>query len=134
MTTFTLFVYGTLKRGFDNHHILANSNFVSTAQTLHGYPLICANKAFPYLIDAEGEGFCVDGEVYEVTHQTMLRLDELEGYPDHYTRREIEVVLEDKTVVKAAVYFLAEKIQYGEYTFLRKFEMDGEILGENDEL
>ena len=64
----------------------------------------------------------------------MLRLDELESYPDHYTRREIEVVLEDKTVTMATVYFLAEKIQYRNYPFLRKFEMDDDILlGEDDE-
>jgi gamma-glutamylaminecyclotransferase len=128
MTTFTVFVYGTLKRGFDNHRILANSKFISTAHTLHSYPMISIYKAFPYLIDVEGEGFCVNGEVYETNYRTMLRIDELKGRPDHYTMREIEVVLEDKTVVKAIVYFLAEKIQYDKYPFLKEFEMDEDIL------
>ena len=133
MTLFRVFVYGTLKRGFDNHHILAKSKLISTAKTLYNYPLICKYPSFPYLIDAEGEGFCVHGEVYDATYRTMLRLDELEGYPDHYTRREIEVVLEDKTVTMATVYFLAEKIQYRNYPFLRKFDVGGDILGGCDD-
>lgn len=126
MTTFKVFVYGTLKRGFDNHRILEKSKFISKAKTLHPYPMICKYPSFPYLIDAEGDGFCVEGEVYEVAEQTMLRLDELEGYPEHYTRREIKAVLEDTTVVKATAYFLAEKIKYKNYPFLRVFEMDSE--------
>jgi gamma-glutamylaminecyclotransferase len=133
VTTYRVFVYGTLKRGFDNHRILTKSKFISTAKTLHSYPMICKYPSFPYLIDVEGEGFRIDGEVYKATYRTMLRLDELEGYPDHYTRREIEVVLEDKTVVMATAYFLAEQFNYRNYPFLRKFEMDENILGENDE-
>ncbi len=135
MTMFRVFVYGTLKRGFDNHGILVKSKFISTAKTLHSYPLICKYPSFPYLIDGEGEGFCVHGEVYDVSSQTMLRLDELEGYPEHYTKREIEVVLEDKTITMATVYFLAEKIQYRKYLFLRKFEIDENFLlgGEDEE-
>lgn len=128
MTPIRVFVYGTLKRGFDNHLLLANSKFISNAKTLHPYPMICKYPSFPYLIDAEGKGLCVYGEVYEVAHQTIQRLDELEGYPDHYTRREIEVVLEDKTIVKATMYFLAEKIKYDKYPFLKEFEMDGDFV------
>lgn len=133
MTMLRVFVYGTLKRGFDNHALLEDSKFIGKAKTLHPYPMICKYPSFPYLIDAEGEGFCVEGEAYEVTHRTMIGLDELEGYPDHYTRREIEVVLEDGAVIEAVAYFLAEKIKYEKYPFLRKFEMDGETLGGNDE-
>ena len=133
--TIRVFVYGTLKRGCDNHRLLLNSKFVSNAKTLHPYPMICKYPSFPYLIDAEGEGLCVHGEVYDVSYRTMLRLDELEGYPEHYTKREIEVVLEDKTITMATVYFLAEKIQYRKYLFLRKFEIDENFLlgGEDEE-
>ena len=134
MTTFKVFVYGTLKRGFDNHQILAKSKFIGKAKTLHSYPMICKYPSFPYLIDAEGEGFCVEGEAYEATYRTMLRLDELEGYPEHYTRREIEVVSEDEAVIKATAYFLAEKIKYENYPFLSVFEMDGDILGEDESI
>ena len=127
MTLFRVFVYGTLKKGFENHRLLAKSKFISNAKTLHPYPMICKYPSFPYLIDAEGEGLCVHGEVYEATYRTMLRLDELEGYPDHYTRREIEVVLEDGSITKVISYFLAEKMQYDKYQFLERFEMDGDF-------
>lgn len=122
--TIRVFVYGTLKRGCDNHRILlVNSKFVSNAKTLHPYPMVCKYPSLPYLIDAEGEGFCMYGEVYDVGYRTMLRLDELKGYPDHYTRREIEVVLDDGSIAKATSYFLADKIQYDKYPFLERFEM-----------
>ena len=58
-----VFVYGTLKRNFPNHKLLANVandqfvDFVSNAKTLNRYPLIVATRAnIPFLLDAPSKG------------------------------------------------------------------------------
>lgn len=79
-----VFVYGTLKNGYGNHHCMkrASGEFLgeSSVQDLKIYNY-CSH--FPAV--AEGEGGRVYGEVYRV--KDMAPLDTLEGYPRLYTRK-----------------------------------------------
>lgn len=86
-----VFVYGTLKRGYENHHLLARSEFIGRAYTASPYRLLDGD--YPVLRD-NGENRCpVSGEVYEVDLQTISALDELEGLAEGlYERIEIDVV------------------------------------------
>jgi len=120
--TFNLFVYGTLKKGFSNHHYLKNATFLGAAKTAVPYPMILKHKAFPYLIDKPNKGLYIQGELYKVDYQTLLILDELEGYPSHYTRHEIDIIQEDNQTQRAVAYFLNEKINYKKYSCLAVFE------------
>ncbi len=122
--TFSLFVYGTLKKGFHNHPYLANSKFISTAKTAKKYPMIQTNPAFPYLIYQSGKGHQIHGEVYTIDYKTLLEIDALEGCPTHYKRDVIEVILENKQKIKSWCYFLAEKIDYKQYDLLSCFKQD----------
>lgn len=61
-----LFVYGTLKQGFHNHHILENVEFICEATTKERYPMVNIEKCFLYLINAKGYGKNVQGEVYRM--------------------------------------------------------------------
>lgn len=119
---FNLFVYGTLKKGFDNHTYIAHSKFISTAKTAKKYPMITTHLAFPYLIHQAGKGHHIHGEVYSVDYKTFMEVDKLEGYPTHYKRVEIEVMLENEQKIKSWCYFLAEKIDYKQYDLLSCFE------------
>jgi gamma-glutamylaminecyclotransferase len=73
-----VFVYGTLKRGGENHRVIAGQRFVGEARTeaafrlyqLDGYPGMAAV--------AEG-GRSIEGELWEVDGPALARLDELEG-------------------------------------------------------
>ena len=53
----TIFVYGTLKRGEPNHHWLANTahgfqEFLGAARTQKRFPLVIASRYnVPYLLD-----------------------------------------------------------------------------------
>lgn len=53
-----------------------------------------------------------DGEVsivlWEITPQCEESLDHYEGYPGFYIKKDIEVVLEDKSKVKAMVYVMTK--------------------------
>ena len=100
MTTL-VFVYGTLKRGFFNHHILASSNynegavsFASLARTVECFPLFLDYYRIPYLVDRPGVGGRISGELWQVDDPTLAALDELEGVAKgRYSRMKIDVVV-----------------------------------------
>ena len=119
---FNLFVYGTLKKGFGNHHYLKTATLLGAAKTALPYPMILKHKAFPYLINKPKKGLQVKGELYQIDYPTLLKIDELEGYPEHYTRCEIDVLKENDQKERALVYFINEKINYKKYDCVEVFE------------
>ena len=82
-----VFVYGTLKQGFSNHHVMkrANGRFVGTHNTDPWYTMIKMGT-FPGVV--VGGETSIKGEVFEV--DSLVPLDRLEGYPSFYNRRLIE--------------------------------------------
>lgn len=101
----TVFVYGTLKRGFHNHNRhLANSGttFLGKASTISKYDLVV--MGLPYLLPGEGE-HRVRGELYEVSDAVLASLDRLEGHPTFYQRHQIYVQPDEGAPVIAWVYF-----------------------------
>lgn len=80
-----VFVYGTLKRGHENHALLQDSKFIGKSfvqnHTLYG-------SVIPFAV--ENEGTYISGEVYEIDDLTERNLDELEGYPDWYGKKMVE--------------------------------------------
>lgn len=86
--TYKVVVYGTLRRGFNNHYLLKNSKFLGKRTIPAGYRKIVSG--LPYLIeDDTGEG--CEGELYEVTPLVLSQLDRLEGHPDFYQRKIIPI-------------------------------------------
>jgi gamma-glutamylcyclotransferase (GGCT)/AIG2-like uncharacterized protein YtfP len=107
-----MFVYGTLMRGFSNHHVISSCNFLGTAKTVGKYGLFVGSYPF---VNSEKNDTQIQGELYEVsTGEQLQHLDELEGHPDYYCRTECEVVLEDGgDVVTAHIYFNNNDIMDG---------------------
>ena len=104
-----LFVYGTLKRGFPNHHYMAGASYVGDALTVDAYPLVVGGTWFtPYLIPERGSGHRVKGELWEVPDAMIPAIDELESVhlPNGYRREQIPVVLDGvSSSVEAWTYF-----------------------------
>ena len=100
-----IFTYGTLKRGFVNNYFLDDAIFISTAITVEKYQMYpCINKSFPFLIKSE-KVQQIRGEVFKTSSSELLDvLDFLEGYPNLYIKKIIDVELENKDIVKALVY------------------------------
>ena len=109
-----IFVYGTLKRGYGNNRLLAESRFVDAAITENRYPLVV--HGIPYLHDAPGVGHHVTGEVWAVTDQQLARVDQLEGHGrGFYERRRINVILMDnQEKIETWVYFICRDSYKGE--------------------
>lgn len=96
----TVFVYGTLMKGYGNHrNYLSHSEFVGTGE-ITGYALY-AVSSFPGIVPEGGEK--VKGEVYKVDQDTLKRLDRLEGEGSLYLRKQVEVRA-DGHIVQAWTY------------------------------
>lgn len=98
-----VFTYGTLKKGFSNHRLLENQNFLGKASTIGNLFELYENGRFPMVVGVE-RGKNIDGELYEIDDECLATLDWLEGVPHHYNRKTITVKKEDDTEVNAIIY------------------------------
>lgn len=83
-----VFVYGTLKRGGRNQHLLAGQEFLQEACTVPRYRLYnCGSH--PGLVEDPERGIGVQGEIWRVDAQALAALDEFEEVPHVFVRRAI---------------------------------------------
>ena len=108
-----VFVYGTLKEGFPNHHRNAGRRRAGTYRTRQPYPFYVVKlpneDRAPWLVNRPGQGLRVSGQVFEVEAQTLRTLDAFEevNTPTGYVRIELELEdVDDGSVVIRAQAFL----------------------------
>jgi gamma-glutamylcyclotransferase (GGCT)/AIG2-like uncharacterized protein YtfP len=95
MTDNLVFVYGTLKRGGRIRALdkVQGSEFLGETLTKDRFHMIDLG-AYPGVVDADPEqGTQIAGELFRVTSDLMHQLDQVEGYPAFYNRRQIETNL-----------------------------------------
>lgn len=128
-----LFVYGTLKEGFPNHHVNTGRRLAGIYRTKEALPLLVVKLVnedrAPWLVDRPGQGFQVVGQLFEIARDSLPAIDKLEevGRPTGYIRKDIE--LEDcndpSTAVRACAYLkpahhlrhcLGQEGPFSEYT------------------
>ncbi|HEY0236084.1 MAG TPA: gamma-glutamylcyclotransferase family protein [Afipia sp.] len=99
-----VFVYGSLKRGLENHHLLGTAEFAGKAVT--AAPFRMMDGPYPVLREGDDRGRKVSGELYKVDDRTLEVLDDLEGVAERlYDRVEIDVVMtEGSRPLRAFVY------------------------------
>lgn len=97
-----VFVYGSLMRGFHNHRLLRGSRFVSWGYTAPEFTMVDLGS-YPGVV--RGGTTALRGEVYEVSTDTLAKLDVLEGHPKHY-KRETELIETDGGHAIAYIYIL----------------------------
>ncbi len=87
-----LFVYGSLKKGFDNHQILSKyAKRLGKATTVKKFGMFEDSFGnYPYLISTPHTR--VHGELYQITRRELMeKIDKFEGVPEYYQRKKIEV-------------------------------------------
>ncbi len=87
-----LFVYGSLKKGFDNHKLLQKyAKRVGKASTVGKFAMYEDSFGnYPYLVKEPVTK--VIGELYEIKRKELLdKIDEFEGAPEYYQRKKIKV-------------------------------------------
>ncbi len=87
-----LFVYGSLKKGFDNHNLIGeHAKRLGRAHTVKKFGMFEDTFGnYPYLIHSPCEK--IKGELYSIARKELMeKIDEFEGAPDYYKREKIEV-------------------------------------------
>jgi gamma-glutamylcyclotransferase (GGCT)/AIG2-like uncharacterized protein YtfP len=93
-----IFVYGTLKRGGENHYLLEGSRFAGEA-SINGWEM---RDLGDYPAITKSDGGNVHGEMYIVSDETFLRISILEGYPSLFQR----MVVKTNVGWSAWVYYM----------------------------
>ena len=81
-----IFVYGTLKRGGSNHHLMAGQKFLGESRTPPGFRLYELG-GHPGMIVKSDDPAGVTGEVWSVDAACLAQLDILEGLVEGIYRR-----------------------------------------------
>jgi gamma-glutamylcyclotransferase (GGCT)/AIG2-like uncharacterized protein YtfP len=87
-----LFVYGSLRKGLQNHPLLEQATYIGEYTTQTSYIMIgTKSKSFPYLIKGHTLPTLaptpITGELYDIPPTLIERLDALEDNPYTYTRQ-----------------------------------------------
>lgn len=104
-------VYGTLKRNYGNYYnYLSSSTFIGKGYTKDKYPLVISG--LPYLIDKIGVGHNVQVDVFKVSDTKLKELDRLEGHPNWYRRRQIDIKVKG-IILSCWIYFNIRETEVG---------------------
>lgn len=124
MPTVKVFVYGTLKQGHGNHHVLGpHAKLIGEAETCGTYRMY--SVGFPVIME-DGDGYPVVGELYDVPPKQLVYLDQLEGEGRMYHRRVEQVTLKSGGPIECYIYVGADH-------WLRQFlGREPDRLNEND--
>ena len=85
--------YGSLKRGFHNHGFIKDSKFLGV-DSLSGFAMY-KYSSFPMVVASDDINDTIMVEVYEVSADTLVRLDYLEGHPEFYRRVHVDTIYGD---------------------------------------
>lgn len=103
-----IFVYGTLKRGGSNHHVMNGQRFVTEARTEGRYALYDLG-GYPGMVLSDDDPLSIMGEVWEVDDQGLQRLDELEGLDvGEYRRVPVPLVAPHEALVVEGYEYLLD--------------------------
>eukprot|EP00003_Mantamonas_plastica_P025479 TRINITY_DN5002_c0_g2_i1.p1 TRINITY_DN5002_c0_g2~~TRINITY_DN5002_c0_g2_i1.p1 ORF type:complete len:161 (+),score=54.19 TRINITY_DN5002_c0_g2_i1:1-483(+) len=106
-----MFTYGTLRKGFHNHHYLEGAEYIGAATTAEQYSMYTnhadesrGSKGIPF-VNPEEKKICIRGDVYCISEKMLKRIDGLEGHPNWYWREEIPVLMDGGEEKTAWIYF-----------------------------
>jgi len=86
-----VFVYGTLRQGHVNHHLLKDAHCFGMGCTVSNFTLYLIS-GYPYVSSKENR-YTIVGEMYAIDEDTLDKLDKMEGHPRYYVRRETAVIV-----------------------------------------
>jgi Gamma-glutamyl cyclotransferase, AIG2-like len=68
-----MFLNGTAMSGQPDHAAVADARFLGNARTAPNYRFIAVRNEFPGLLPTNGPGAMVEGELYEISEDTLFR-------------------------------------------------------------
>jgi gamma-glutamylcyclotransferase (GGCT)/AIG2-like uncharacterized protein YtfP len=120
-----LFVYGTLRKGFINNYLLDSATFIGDGKTIDIFYMVGRlnfeldefedgrspprQLLFPYIFKDKlrlgQERVQIIGELYEISNELCIEIDNHEGHPIIYKRTEIDVIVKN-TLYRVEAYIL----------------------------
>lgn len=101
-----LFIYGSLKRGFDNHKLLGSRAIRRGKATTRAKFALYEERFGNYPVMTREPFAHIEGELYEVRTQELLdELDRFEGAPEYYERIAIQVKYQGR-IINAETYVI----------------------------
>lgn len=127
MVSNPIFVYGSLRKNMPNNSKLESAIYDDKWRTTNQYYMIgLRSGAYPYVsLEQLHESVCptnIYGELYYVSDTLLQSLDELEGHPKQYMRREVTIT-NNETYKMAYMYILeSDELKKGIQTyFIKRF-------------
>jgi gamma-glutamylaminecyclotransferase len=127
-----LFVYGNIKKGFENHHLLENSEFIGEGvlkkfgykeTNSQNFGMIIRNSK-PYLFSKDDclPKYCynIKGEVYKISVKDLRKFSFLEE--QDYIKTEIRVEVDKEEKLYAIAFIANFTIQYSADELLEEFK------------
>lgn len=105
-----IFVYGTLKRGEENHRYLEGQVFLAETRTEPGYRMYMIDE-YPGMIAVPADGLAVAGELWQIDDDTLRRIDVLEGTKVGLYRRAPVRLEPPHNDAGAETYFYARSVE-----------------------
>jgi gamma-glutamylcyclotransferase (GGCT)/AIG2-like uncharacterized protein YtfP len=133
-----LFVYGTLKTGFNRHHALQDERYLGTAVTQPEYRMF-AYGGFPALVSSQSPGAdqmelnkSAHGEIWEVSQECLRNLDHIEGVDTNLFAR-LPIKLQDITLFRLPLFKsswdMLQSQEVQSYVFMQKINGAAELEG-----
>tara|TARA_R100000152_G_C6624853_1_gene74352 strand:+ start:139 stop:474 length:336 start_codon:yes stop_codon:yes gene_type:complete len=107
-----VFVYGTLRKGHGNHHVMEMSKGVFKGKGFTENKFMSDMTFVPKVYKYGWPNHStkhIEGELYDV--ETMRYMDLLEGHPNLYRREVTPIKLENGSVDNAWLYFYNPRIK-----------------------
>lgn len=107
-----IFVYGTLKQGMKNHHILNRMKaiYIAEVETTKTFPMFDLGNSFPYLQDKPGIGSIIQGQLFMIDDEYEKDLDYFEGVPTLYKKGKIDIEVENLKYSDINCYFISDEL------------------------
>jgi gamma-glutamylaminecyclotransferase len=99
-----LFVYGTLKRGFNNHSLINHCEFIGSFISEDKFDV--SGFGFPCAYPNE-KGKLLKGEIYKISDRDFISVDALESNGSLY-QRELRKFKKNNKVIEAWIYIIIE--------------------------
>ena len=114
-----VFVYGSLKKGFKNHFLLSDSEYIGSGHTVEKYALYIDKISFVY---KKKPVSVIYGEIYLVDANTLANLDRLQYQPTWYYRELVEIMIDGLDSIEICwIYFFSNQqgslVESGKYEF-----------------
>lgn len=95
-------VYGTLKQGGSNSHLMEGAEYVANG-IVYGYGTLL--NTYPPFFSKEVSPHPFKGELYRVDEAILAKLDRLEGHPHGYYRTQVDAFTSEVDYTRAWCYF-----------------------------